>query len=497
MRIVDRIAIVVLAACLSAGCYAQRGSSGGQQATFRPPRQVVAADIAVPRGYHVEVAASGLTFPTGVTFDGDGRPCVLEAGYSYGERWTQPRLLRIERDGSITTIATGQRNGPWTGVVFHDGAFYVAEGGESEGGRILRIEPDGRMRTLVEGLPSIGDHHTDGPAIGPDGWLYFGQGTATNSGVVGEDNAKFGWLARHAEFHDVPCEDVTLTGQDFESADPRTSDPHDRAHTGAYMPFGTTSTPGQVVKGRVPCSGAVMRVPLGGGPPELVAWGLRNPFGLAFAPDGALYVTDNGFDERGSRPIWGAGDALWRIVPGRWYGWPDYSAGRAVTDNDFKPPGKQQPRFVLAHHPGEVPAPVAIFDVHSSADGFDFARDAGFGHVGEAFVALFGDMTPGVGKLLSPVGFKVVRVDPARGLVEDFMVNRGRLNGPASKVGGHGLERPVAVRFDPSGQTLYVVDFGAMVAGAKGPVPYEKTGVLWRVTRQDTLSERVGHDERR
>lgn len=92
----------------------------------------------------------------------------MEAGYSYGEEWTTPRLLRLESDGSVATIATAGKNGPWNGVVFHDGAFFVAEGGVLEGGRILKITPQGEITALVEGLPSFGDHHTNGPAIGPD-----------------------------------------------------------------------------------------------------------------------------------------------------------------------------------------------------------------------------------------------------------------------------------------------------------------------------------------
>ena len=92
-------------------------------------------------------------------------------------------------------------------------------------------------------------------------------------------------------------------------------------------------------------------------------------------------------------------------------------------------------------------------------------------------------MTPGVGKLLSPVGFKVVRVDVTRGVIYEFAVNRGKLNGPATKIGSAGLERPVAVRFDPKGDVLYVVDFGVMVAGKDGPMAHEGTGVLWRIRR--------------
>ena len=57
-----------------------------------------------------------------------------------------------------------------------------------------------------------GDHHTSGPAVGPDGHLYFGQGTMTNAAVVGEDNERLGWLSRFPERHDLPCADVTLSG---------------------------------------------------------------------------------------------------------------------------------------------------------------------------------------------------------------------------------------------------------------------------------------------
>jgi glucose/arabinose dehydrogenase len=122
--------------------------------------------------------------------------------------------------------------------------------------------------------------------------------------------------------------------------------------------------------------------------------------------------------------------------------------------------------------------------VHSSTDGIDFSRSAAFGHVGEAFVAQFGDMAPSAGKLLHPVGFKVLRVNVGTGVMQEFVVNKGKTNGPASRFGGGGLERPVAVRFSPDGRALYVVDFGVLTVGERGPQPREKTGVLWRVTRE-------------
>ena len=466
---------------LLSGCYGMQPSQGGGQTSFAPPRQTVAADVAVPAGYRVEVVATGLTYPTGVAFDASGRPHVIEAGYSYGEDWATPRLLRIERDGSATPVATGGRNGPWTGIAFANGAFYVAEGGELEGGRILRIGAQGEVRALLDGLPSRGDHHTNGPAIGPDGWLYFGQGTYTNSAVVGPDNAQMGWLKRHPDLSDIPCWDVTLTGANFRSSDPIGG--RSEAITGAYLPFGTPSSPGQVIRGQVPCSGAVLRIRPEGGTPELVAWGLRNPFGLAFDPDGRLYVTDNSYDERGSRGVFGTGDLLWAVAPGTWHGWPDYHAQYPLDQRRFAPIGKPEPQRLLAQHPNFPPKPAAIFAVHASANGFDFSRNPGFGHVGQAFVAEFGDMASQTGKVVAPVGFKVVRVDVGTGVIEDFAANRGPENGPASRIGGGGLERPVAARFDASGTSLYIVDFGVMTIGARGPEPRPGTGALWRVTR--------------
>jgi hypothetical protein len=138
---------------------------------------------------------------------------------------------------------------------------------------------------------------------------------------------------------------------------------------------------------------------------------------------------------------------------------------------------------VLLKHPGAPPRPAAILGVHASADGFDFSRSPLFGHVGQAFIAEFGDQAPATGKVLSPVGAKIVRVDVASGVVEDFTVNRGSTDAPASWLGTGGLERPIAARFDRAGAALYVVDFGVFTVDGDRFEPRPNTGVLWRITR--------------
>jgi hypothetical protein len=126
----------------------------------------------------------------------------------------------------------------------------------------------------------MGDHHCNRPVVGADGWVYFGVGTATNSGVVGPDNADFGWLKRFPQLCDIPSVDITLTGQNFTSFDKETGE---QKVTGAYVPYGTPTAPGQVIKGQLPCNGATAHAPdrgrqagVGGlGLPQPVRLGLR------------------------------------------------------------------------------------------------------------------------------------------------------------------------------------------------------------------------------
>lgn len=318
--------------------------------------------------------------------------------------------------------------------------------------------------------------------VGPDGKLYFGQGTATNSGVVGLDNREVtGWLTQNPQVHDIACQDIVLTGRNFTDEAGVT--------TGAFIPYGTVSKPGQLIKGQIPCNGAIFKVDVGTGKLELIAWGFRNPYGIGFAPQdhavlhGALLAADNGPDVRGSRPVANAPDELNVVYPGGFYGWPDHFGPFWSSRAVFGLPGTASEQGVpplLQKHPAVI-QPIAQFSVGASADGFDFSRSGAFGFKGDLFIAEWGAIGFGTQDLI-PSGYKVARVHflPNGGtIITDFAINK--TPGPASAHGLAGLEHPIDVKFSPDGSAMYILDFGSF--GAPG------TGVLWKVTKAGWAGE--------
>jgi glucose/arabinose dehydrogenase len=471
-RVFGQLAVFILL-CLS-GCFTLDSSKGGGQGVaFTGQRRLNPASVALPPGYSISIVASGLNYPTGVCFDDQGEIYLIESG---GPN-RLPRLLHLHADSPPDTIASGE-SAVWNGVAFDHGNFYVSALGADGVGRILKITKAGAITVLADHLPGLGESHPTGPIISGD-YLYFGESSATNSGIAGLENAS----GPNRPFHDIPAADIKLSGQNVQTPDPASLD-GTPAVTGPYSGFGQAAAPGQIVAGQVPCTGGVMRIPLAGGPPELVAWGLRDPAGLAFAADGTLFVTDQMYEDRGSRPVAGCGDLLWSLKTGLWYGWPDFFGTLPISNyRQFAPVGEPPPRPLLAEYPNQPPAPAAVLSLHAGAAGFDFSRNPSFGHPGEAFIAEFGDTSPLAGKLLAPVGFQVLRVDPATGVSHVFAVNNSDDTGPASKLGGGGLERPIAARFNPAGDALYVVDYGVVTVDQRLE-PRPQTGVLWKITRK-------------
>jgi glucose/arabinose dehydrogenase len=284
----------------------------GMKVPRRGSRSFEPRDILLPAGYRAEVVATGLSAPVMTTFGPDGAAYVVESGHKVDD---PPGIRRIDISGSgvidlrrfgdekdtkggdptALHTFTGDdwiETGAVTGAVFAGDALIV-----TNTDRVVRIEHDGSTSTIVDGLPGRGDHQTNHPLLGPDGKVYFGVGSATNSGIVGSDNSAYGWLKDNPDAHDVPARDVVLAGRNYGDRDVL-GDLTRTVRTGAFVPFGTETTPGQVIPGNVKASGAILRCDPDGSNLEVVAWGLRNPYGLAFAPDGRLFATEHGMDNR-------------------------------------------------------------------------------------------------------------------------------------------------------------------------------------------------------
>ncbi|MEX2291577.1 MAG: hypothetical protein WD794_14795 [Mycobacteriales bacterium] len=410
---------------------------------------------------------AGLTFPTSIALSGDGSVFVAEAGLPFGGAAPGGRVWRVVADGSKQLVADGLR-APVNGLSPYGPDLLLAEGGHP--GRISVLTATGERRTLLDGLPGPGNYHTNTALAGPDGWIYFSQGAMTNTGIVGLDSYEIGWLGRLPHAHDLPGYDVVLAAHVAETADPFAPDTGARARTGGFAPFGVAHPAGHRIPGQVPATAAVMRCRPDGTGLEVVAWGLRNAWALGFLPDGRLLAIDQGADDRGSRPVGAAPDALFEVRPGAWYGWPDFVAGRPVTDPRFLPGCGPEPVFLLAHH-DELPPPerpLVEFAPHVAAVKFDVYPE-GSRYAGQLLVALFGDeapMTvPGGG---ASVGRALVRVDTGEWTVHPVALDAE-------------LARPIDVRFDPADGTALVLDFGRFEMTEQGVRAEPGSGALWRL----------------
>jgi glucose/arabinose dehydrogenase len=437
------------------------------------------ADILLPEGFVAEAVVTGLTAPVHMCFSPDGRCFVFECGH---KTTTPPRIYEVDLAIGTKTLLYEEPESRWvqtgalTGGVWYEGALYFCNTD-----RISRLDADGSVTDVVTGLPGRGDHQANHPVVGPDGYLYWGQGSATNLAVVGADDYAYEWLPKFPQEHDVPAEDITLNGRNFRYRNVL-GNLEDWVESGAYLPFGTPSQPGQVIPGSAKASGAVLRWKPGAGDVEVVAWGLRNPYGLAFTEDGKLFATEHGIDERGERQIIADPDDLYEIRSGAWYGWPDYASGIRLDDPRWGKKGRGREPLLVNPPDPNPPKPFVSFTAHAAANGFDFCPSPDFGFPGDAFVALYGDVAPVTTRPLAPVGFKVVRVDMKSRQVVDFAVNR--IAGPASKLPHNGLDRPSHCAFGPDG-SLYIVDFGEIeIALEKGGIRMpEGGGGVWRIRR--------------
>ncbi|MYD94495.1 MAG: hypothetical protein F4Y02_12570 [Chloroflexi bacterium] len=194
-----------------------------------------------------------------------------------------------------------------------------------------------------------------------------------------------------------------------------------------YVAVGSTSNMGGEPETEL--SGTILRIAPDGSRVDVVARGFRNPFDLAFAPNGELFCTDNAPDV----PVRAADDApdeLNHVIEGRDYGHP--------TVWGEPPEGS------------EIVGPVAALPAHAAATGITFFTGPQAGEfAGDALVATWG---PGLGRSSYTHNVLRVRLEPRgetyTGDVHPFVT---------------GLDRPTDVVIAPDGAVVISDHVGKVI----------------------------------
>jgi len=552
----------------------------GETVLFNPDQ---GQDIVLPTGFKVSVFASGLNAPTGIAFLGNSQSFqvyVLESGHGIPSRCNEqgsfpggefapdnpftPDILVFNQNGKLIRGPLGKPTstggglppaGPAIDIAFENGLrggrLFATDsnqathaGGQNNSSRIVIVNPmTGAVTPFITNLPT-GDHPSEQLAF-KDGWIYWSQGSTTNSGVVGLDNGN------GTNQSDIPCQDIVLSDNLFDSGNGQL--------TSGYSPFNTRN-PGGTIKaffnsftGQVRqgvCDGAILRAQLSN-PNNIQAfsWGYRNPYAIRFAPldhalSGGLLAGEDGPDERGARPSNGAPEVLSIAQQNPdgspdYHGWPDRYGFLPTSQAVFNPlggpsddlcvPDPNNPptlctpaslaqiltedvpiRDVLAFPPQRITSPIAIEAADSSFTGIDFVPDAfvtGPVKPGAALYSLEGDFGFSPANATAPtnppapaqeVGHEVKLINfnqlPGTPLAMEFQ--RFAFNNifeQAFPEGLRGFNRPTNVRFGPDG-CAYVVDYGAVrdngqsdpasrwLDHADSPlVQFPGTGVIWKI----------------
>lgn len=543
----------------------------GEDAFFNPGS---GEDIVLDSQFKVSVFAKGLNFPTGLAFRGDKdsfEVFVLESGHGLPSRCNDqsafgtgdfdpknpftPDILVFNKKGKLIRgpLAKPTKNGglqsagPAVDVAFEHGfaggRLFATDSNQSlrttgfnNSSRIVIVDPiSGQVTPFITGLPT-GDHPTEQLAF-KDGYIYWSQGSTTNSGVVGRDNGG------GANQQDIPCQDIVLSSNVFDSGGGK--------KTSGYSAFGV-QRPGATVKAFESalhpgvCDGAILRARLDD-PVNTIkpfSWGYRNPYAIRFAPaqhalKGGLLAGEDGGDERGARPANNYPDMLQlaQLNPDGtpdYHGWPDRFGFLESTQAVFNPVGgpgddlcvsdpNNKPslctkasldlilsenipvRAILARPPQPITSPLAIEAPDSSFTGIDFVPDSfAKGPVGRGagLYTLEGDFGFSKGNATAPgpeVGHEVKLInfskpgDPLELKIQRFAHNGTFEQAFVNPDHLRGFNRPTNVRFGPDG-CAYIADYGVVrdfgqsdpdakfKVGADAPlVQIPGTGVIWKI----------------
>lgn len=197
-----------------------------------------------------------------------------------------------------------------------------------------------QQKNIIKDIPNYGDYRKSLLKV-KGNYLYVSIGSATNSGVVGEDNK---WIEQYSHNHDITPKALTIKGDNFGDE-----------KTGAFVPYKTQNIKGQILTSSFPGNSSIIIYNLKTRAMETFAWGIRNIKGLDFNSKEKLFGVVGGMENRGLRPVKGDCDYIFRIDKNIWYGWPDYSGGDPINSPRFKNKNGGRIPFILANHPSTNP----------------------------------------------------------------------------------------------------------------------------------------------
>jgi hypothetical protein len=476
------------------------GCGGGP--TYIAPeaqKQIDRSIVEFPSGLVLKTAVTGITSGAAIAFVKDEGPykdsmLIAEAGVDdrapriYGWKADRTWFSVYPRRTTLPFSLLGPSDkiyGPIGGMVVYQNKIYVTHKDAHGRGAVSCFNFDGSRTTVVGDLPAEGEYSVTDIAVHPTtGRLWFGLGSATNSGVVGLDDWLIGWVRNHPYFCDLPAVNLRILGLRFSSKNPIAGlfGGDDNVATAPFHPFGKRNLLRIPAAANDRPTSAIFSISPTGGDLRVEAHGVRMPRGLAFDEFANPWATNNGMELRGSRPVKDDPDALLKVIQQTWYGFPDFSADLyPISDPRFQPSPEVMSRtdypelsFLIDHSASDLRSPEAFrdnllfgaFPSQSGAAKFDFVPGAapkGFGPFrGNAIVALWGDRAPfGTGgqPLRQTLGYRVARVDLVNRKIDDFIHNTRGI--PASRIGRNveALERPVDAKFGPGGK-LYILDYG-------------------------------------
>ncbi len=525
---------------------AEPGGPAGKWST-RTPVKPDPSKIKVPPGYKVGVFASGLDTITSITVDKNDNVWVAISGNTFGFPPTgidKPHVKIFDKSGKLIKDNVGL--GMFKSFALNE-IGYCAENGRTYVGDysygIWEIDGvNGTPKLIMNEVP-IGDHALGGITC-RDGWLYYAVGAPTNSGF--SDPNIHGWTdavdpvlgKAHARGRARAAARPALPGHRADRAQyPRQGQGN---LTGAYLPKGTPSKPGQVIKAQKPCGGAIHRAKLKPDSNytrddwEVYAMGLRNSSGVAFGPKGsrfenALAVSDNGHNDKGNRRVANAAERLFIFTEkGQDAGFPDkdginfvnikrsgpdvYRGNRFdstrpnpqlyIGDKPFIPTlppyrfidhsiGVRGTPLIIANpNPNGYVNPVMEWDTNNPMDGLAWAPKAFGAPPDTIFTAVFGIIDNGPESLrpMWPAIVKIEFLNPTGVKWSIFAENIDPgPNAYQKKENRGGFERTNDVEFSTDGKTMYVADYGELYVNYQMESPFyttPKSAVVWTITKE-------------